>query len=169
MKTEIAKYRVDGREFVIQVDANTGLFFAALNETGDESDWIRAPSLKALQEKLKARARVVPVKFPVTILSNYDDDRTFKHGFITGIHGGNGNPVFLEDGDARAQQLRYSREVYGRFTAAEEVEYLLLMKAVETARAKLAAFRDARKIAKLSKALDDFRALQEKKLAGKKA
>lgn len=142
-KTVLKTIEIDTREIEITVEEN-GDFVARV-----DGEWYRAPSLKLLTEKLRKMIRSQGrIAVPVTqISSGHHDEPVITQITLVGVHAGNGNTLYKEDGETGVDQLRWSRdEIYRRLTEAEIAQCHALHEEVRVAKTALEAWLDARRV-----------------------
>jgi len=134
--TKLKDYEVDGVKVPIYV-LDTGEFWASMNEGEDE---LKAPTLKALEAKIKTVVRRKRANLPATLVSTpswRDDegDLTIEHITLTGIHATQ-RAILYRDAAGDAQRLGgYGSDdsLCRRLTEAEVAELTRLWEAKQAA------------------------------------
>ena len=119
--TKVKDARIDGVVFPIYV-TDTGDFYTELHDR----DSLKAPTLKALEEKLRKLQRQQGVRVPVTLLHlphwNSDKHKPLRveHGYLYGIHASNDRLLYCSDaGEKQILGSYYDGELCRRLTDAE--------------------------------------------------
>lgn len=124
MAFEFKKVDIDGRKIQVYV-ASDGKFTAEL-----EGANLRDASLDGLVAKLRKQVRVARAAIPISMIEDWGWSRSggpkITDGVLTGVHGGNGNPLVKRDGDTRSGYQPYAQNIYRRLTKDEKAEYTRL-------------------------------------------
>lgn len=144
MSTKLKTVQIDTRPFDVYVD-DEGQFF-----TRWQGDNIFAPSLKTLEEKLRKTVRAAGrIAVPVSRISDtwHSETPTITHIVLTGVHAGNGNVLYREEGENTVEQIRsFDDEIYQRLTESDIAQFHTLKQAVRTAEEALDTWKTAHKV-----------------------
>lgn len=142
--TQIKPLRIDGCTLDVFV-SETGEFSSRWN-----GDRIAAPTLKALREKRQKQIRSAGrIAVPCTLIEDmwHSDKPRITQITLVGIHAGNSNPLYKEDGEDTTEQLRWSgSKVFRRLTDEEIAEFLRLKQEITAAEAALEAWKAERSV-----------------------
>lgn len=143
--TKLKDFQVDGVTIPIMV-RESGEFWCRLD--GELSS---ANSLKTLTEKIKRHVRTSrKIAVPITLLDDFgpqDDKVKIQQVTLTGIHGGSGNVIAVDDKTKTQQQLRYFYGMAVRRLTGEEIQqFVALVKASRDARVRVEEWIEARSV-----------------------
>lgn len=142
---KLTTFEIDGREYTINVTED-GQFWSELL-----GDMVRAPSKKALVEKLRTEARRrARICVPATVIETdgYGKDATitFRAIEITGVHGSNRKAIYREVGKSETEREGYSEQFSRRLSEAEVTEAVRLHTAYITAEQAWEQWRETHEV-----------------------
>ncbi len=149
--TKIKTMAIDGQHLTIYV-TDTGEFATYENDPPhyDETPQYKAPTLKALTDKLKTQIRRQRMAIPVTRIEEgwsgrKERDLEIEACTITGIHEGNRN-ILYKGADGKTEQARYSGSFYRPVSPEEIAEAKRLYAAIYDARQAWEAWKAERSV-----------------------